>query len=130
MVMTQRGYRLTNWEFVMNHIGSSQVIPNKRAYTLEMLRANLEKNKIKEVVWICNKMNHLKNNLDKFVTQLAKANYTKHEIKYTNKNDPPHLGKIISIPDINKKQKALYKKIGYVDIWDTATIPMYYVSLQ
>src|SRR6185503_7988342 len=110
MVMTQRGYRLTNWEFVMNHIGSSQVIPNKRAYTLEMLRANLEKNKIKEVVWICNKMNHLKNNLHKFVAQLAKANYTKREIEYTNKNDLLLIwGKIISIPDISKKQKALYK---------------------
>ena len=84
----------------MNHIGSYQVIPNKRAYTLEMLRANLEKNKIKEVVWICNKMNHLKNNLDKFVTQLAKANYTKREIKYTNKNDLLLIwGKIISIPE-------------------------------
>ena len=77
-------------------------------------------------------MNHLKSNLDKFVTQLAKANYTKREIKYTNKNDLLLIwGKIISIPDINKNKKHYTnKKIGYVDIWDTATIPMYYVSLQ
>jgi len=57
----KRGYRLTNWDFVMNQIGSSQILPNGRGYTLEALRPKLETNKIKTLTLVCNKMNHMKN---------------------------------------------------------------------
>jgi hypothetical protein len=96
----------------MNQIGSSQILPNKRGYTLtlEALRPKLERNKIKTLTLVCNKMNHMKNNPDKFIAQLIKSKTKKRELKYTNKNDLLLIwSKIASMKNINEKRIALQK---------------------
>ena len=110
ITIQKRGYRLTNWDFVMNHIGSSQILPNGRGYTLEALRPKLETNKIKTLTLVCNKMNHMRNNPDKFIAQLVKSKTKKRELKYTNKNDLLLIwSKITSMKNINEKRIALQK---------------------
>ena len=59
----QKGYITTTWDFLLNNIGDSPVIPVKRAVKLSHFRTRLRTNKFKSITFICNKMQFVKNNI-------------------------------------------------------------------
>ena len=74
LVRVNRGGIVTDWDFVLNNIGDSKIIPEGTCKTLKDLEAALKSNRVKQVQFRCNNFTFIKENIDTRLSSLLKTN--------------------------------------------------------
>src|SRR3954471_14874875 len=59
-----RGHIVTSWDYVMNNIGSSQIITTRPEIMLKHFMFRIKTNKFKCITFKCNKSNNFKKGID------------------------------------------------------------------
>ena len=80
LVRLNRGGIVTDWDFVLNNIGDSKIIPEGTCKTLKDLEAALKSNRVKQVQFRCNNFTFIKENIDTRLSSLLKTNNDLNEL--------------------------------------------------
>ena len=114
--LLKKGKTLTSWDYILNNIGDSPIIPTSRGIKLSFFKNRLLRSEFKHIQFICNKMQQIKANIDVNVHKLIKSNnHLKQVLKYGNKYDLLYLwSQIIKINEWNKQRSALKNIKKYI----------------
>ena len=102
--------RTEGGSYVMNSIGTSALYPRARGI-LEGLREKFKRNKIRKVIFQCNKTKYVKNNIDKRIFALAtKGKGMDRELRYASREELLFVwAKTTDLQDSTLRKKALLK---------------------
>jgi hypothetical protein len=108
-----KGHIITSWDYVMNNIGSSQVITTRPAITLKHFLFRIKTSKFKCITFKCNKSENMRNNIDESILRLQKNDtHIRRELTYDNGRNVLYLwAKIQNLTNWKLKRIAL-NKIG------------------
>ena len=82
-----KGKILTDWNFLINNMGTSMLIPKSRG-VLSNLKEKILRNEINIVCFQCNKTKYIENNIDKSIRNLlTKKRGLYRFLKYCNKEE-------------------------------------------